>query len=83
MLRRAAVALGGLLTVASAAALIYVAVTPAALVGHPDPHGDGASGLIQKALGSASPAPIPATQQASGRGRSGLAEGASDGDEPI
>jgi LPXTG-site transpeptidase (sortase) family protein len=40
-LRRIAVVLGGVMVAVSASALIYQAVTPAPILGHPDPHGDG------------------------------------------
>jgi LPXTG-site transpeptidase (sortase) family protein len=39
--RRIAVVLGAIIVAASSAALIYQAVTPAPILGHPDPHGDG------------------------------------------
>jgi LPXTG-site transpeptidase (sortase) family protein len=40
-LRRFAIGVGVMIVAVSSAALIYQAVTPAPILGHPDPHGDG------------------------------------------
>lgn len=44
-MRRAATVAGLLIVAVSSAALIYGAVTPAPLLGHPDPHGGGGTAL--------------------------------------
>jgi LPXTG-site transpeptidase (sortase) family protein len=46
LLRRVAAAVGVVIVAVSSAALIYQAVTPAAILGHADPHGDGIAGWI-------------------------------------
>jgi LPXTG-site transpeptidase (sortase) family protein len=60
MLRRVAIGVGAMFIAASSAALIYQAVTPAPILGHPDPHGDGIAGKVPglaaiEGLGSSAP----------------------------
>ena len=56
MLRRFAAGVGAVIVAVSSAALIYQAVTPAPILGHPDPHGDGIAGWLP---GLAAMAPSP------------------------
>jgi LPXTG-site transpeptidase (sortase) family protein len=51
------VGLGVMIAVVSSAALIYTAVTPAPLLGHPDPHGDGVAGLMRGLQAISAPDP--------------------------
>jgi LPXTG-site transpeptidase (sortase) family protein len=50
------VGLGVMIVVVSTAALIYNAVTPAPILGHPDPHGDGLA-AVERGLQAAISAP--------------------------
>ena len=45
-MRRLAVVIGVVIFAVSSAALVYQAVTPAPILGHPDPHGDGILGQV-------------------------------------
>jgi LPXTG-site transpeptidase (sortase) family protein len=59
-LRRVAIGLGAMIVAVSSSALIYQAVTPAPILGHPDPHGDGLLAKVPGVeaiahLGSSSP----------------------------
>lgn len=56
MRRVATIGLGALIVVVSATALIYQAVTPAPILGHPDPHGDGIAALVPGLAAIAAPA---------------------------
>jgi len=67
-LRRVAIGVGAMVVAVSSAALIYQAVTPAPILGHPDPHGDGIVGKVPglaaiEGLGAAAPA-APASTSA-------------------
>jgi LPXTG-site transpeptidase (sortase) family protein len=64
-MRRIAVVVGAIVVAVSASALIYQAVTPAPILGHPDPHGDG---LVAK---------IPGLQAIENLGSSTSPQGAS------
>jgi LPXTG-site transpeptidase (sortase) family protein len=60
MLRRVAIGVGAMFIAVSSAALIYQAVTPAPILGHADPHGDGILGQLPglpaiAGLGSSAP----------------------------
>ena len=60
-MRRLAVVIGVVIFAVSSAALVYQAVTPAPILGHPDPHGDGLLGQLPgvraiENLGSTAPA---------------------------
>ena len=64
MRRAVTVGLGVMIVVVSTAALIYNAVTPAPILGHPDPHGDGLA-AVEQGLQAAISAPSPGGSVAS------------------
>ena len=62
-MRRVAIVVGALIVAVSSAALIYQAVTPAPILGHPDPHGDGILAQVPglQAIEGLGSSPAPAT----------------------
>jgi len=59
-MRRVVAAVGAVIVAVSSAALIYQAVTPAPILGHPDPHGDGIAGWLPGMQAMAAPTPSSA-----------------------